>query len=73
MDHADPFNDEEKGPDDDAVDLHAIVERTEDPGIDALRGTFGALGTIVRVRRRRDAVRSATRPTMSRNDDRWQA
>ncbi|KAH9949417.1 magnesium transporter NIPA-domain-containing protein [Amylocystis lapponica] len=30
---------------------HAIVARSEEPGIDALRGTFGAIGTIIRARR----------------------
>ena len=42
-------------PDDDSSDLgdeEVIVEKTEQPGIDSLRGTFGAVGTIIRNRRR---------------------
>ena len=33
-------------------DEEVIVEKTEQPGIDSLRGTFGAVGTIIRNRRR---------------------
>jgi len=36
----------------DAEDEEVIVEKTEQPGIDSLRGTFGAVGTIIRNRRR---------------------
>jgi hypothetical protein len=42
-------------PDNDSSDLEdeeVIVEKTEQPGIDSLRGTFGAVGTIIRNRRR---------------------
>ncbi|KAF8500603.1 magnesium transporter NIPA-domain-containing protein, partial [Hysterangium stoloniferum] len=34
----------------------AVVAKTEDPGIDALRGTFGTVGTIIRARRRATAL-----------------
>ena len=33
-------------------ETRAVVEKTEDPGIDSLRGTFGTIGTIIRARRR---------------------
>ena len=33
-------------------DTEVIVEKVEQPGIDSLRGTFGAIGTIIRNRRR---------------------
>jgi hypothetical protein len=36
----------------DTEDEEVIVEKTEQPGIDSLRGTFGAVGTIIRNRRR---------------------
>ena len=36
----------------DPEDEEVIVEKTEQPGIDSLRGTFGAVGTIIRNRRR---------------------
>ena len=32
------------------------LEATEEPGIDALRGTFGGLGTIIRARRRQSTI-----------------
>ena len=34
------------------TDDEVLVEKTEQPGIDSLRGTFGAVGTIIRNRRR---------------------
>ncbi|KAF7798511.1 hypothetical protein EIP86_009732 [Pleurotus ostreatoroseus] len=37
-----------------------IVEKTEEPGIDSLRGTFGAIGTIIRARRRARALSAAS-------------
>ena len=36
----------------DAGDTEVIVEKVEQPGLDSLRGTFGAIGTIIRNRRR---------------------
>jgi len=36
----------------DTDDEEVIVEKTEQPGIDSLRGIFGAVGTIIRNRRR---------------------
>jgi len=36
----------------DTEDEDVIVEKTEQPGIDSLRGVFGAVGTIIRNRRR---------------------
>ncbi|KAF9787112.1 magnesium transporter NIPA-domain-containing protein, partial [Thelephora terrestris] len=36
----------------DTEDTEIIVEKVEQPGIDSLRGTFGAIGTIIRNRRR---------------------
>jgi len=36
----------------DSDDDEVIVEKTEQPGIDSLRGVFGAVGTIIRNRRR---------------------
>ena len=36
----------------DTEDTEVIVEKVEQPGLDSLRGTFGAIGTIVRNRRR---------------------
>lgn len=40
-------------------DERAIVERTEEPGLDSLRGTFGAFGTMIRARRRATALSEA--------------
>jgi len=40
------------GPLDPEEEDRAVVAKTEDPGIDALRGTFGTVGTIIRARRR---------------------
>jgi hypothetical protein len=37
-------------------ETRAVVEKTEDPGMDSLRGTFGAIGTIIRARRRATAL-----------------
>ena len=37
-------------------EARAVVEKTEDPGIDSLRGTFGTIGTIIRARRRATAL-----------------
>lgn len=53
-------------------EARAVVEKTEDPGIDSLRGTFGAIGTIIRARRRATAlshVHSARSRTSSLADD----
>jgi hypothetical protein len=36
----------------DTEDSEVIVEKVEQPGLDSLRGTFGAIGTIIRNRRR---------------------
>ena len=36
----------------DTEDTEDIVEKVEQPGLDSLRGTFGAVGTIIRNRRR---------------------
>lgn len=36
----------------DVEDTEVIVEKVEQPGLDSLRGTFGAIGTIIRNRRR---------------------
>ncbi|OBZ66028.1 putative magnesium transporter NIPA3 [Grifola frondosa] len=48
-----------------AEEKRAIVAKTEEPGIDSLRGTFGAIGTIIRARRRATAL-SAASATRSR-------
>lgn len=37
-----------------------IVEKTEEPGMDSLRGTFGAIGTIIRAKRRARALSAAS-------------
>lgn len=47
-------------------DEEIIVEKTEQPGIDSLRGTFGAVGTIIR-NRRRTALSDAHNRTQIRN------
>ncbi|OJT10012.1 hypothetical protein TRAPUB_13501 [Trametes pubescens] len=58
--------DEESDLDQDFADeKRAIVARTEEPGIDSLRMTGGALGTIIRARRRATAL-SAASATRSR-------
>ena len=44
-----------------------IVEKTEQPGIDSLRGTFGTVGTIIRNRRRTTALSEAHNRTNVRN------
>ena len=43
----------------DMGDEDVIVEKTEQPGIDSLRGTFGTVGTIIRNRRRTTAISEA--------------
>ncbi|EMD42335.1 hypothetical protein CERSUDRAFT_110848 [Gelatoporia subvermispora B] len=43
-----------------ANDAHHIIAKTEEPGLDSLRGTFGAIGTIIRARRRAQAASSAS-------------
>ncbi|RPD56954.1 DUF803-domain-containing protein [Lentinus tigrinus ALCF2SS1-7] len=66
-------DDLEAGPvsdvDDSEIDLaeekRAIVIKTEEPGIDSLRMTGGAIGTIIRARRRATAL-SAASETRSR-------
>jgi hypothetical protein len=40
-------------------DERAIVEKTEEPGLDSLRGSFGTVGTIIRARRRARALSEA--------------
>ncbi|KAJ3552495.1 hypothetical protein NM688_g4124 [Phlebia brevispora] len=44
-----------------------IVEKTEEPGLDSLRGTFGTIGTIVRARRRARALSAASANTNRRS------
>lgn len=51
----------------DLEDKEVIVEKTEQPGIDSLRGTFGAVGTIIRNRRRRTALTEAHSRSNLRN------
>ena len=48
-------------------DEEVIVEKTEQPGIDSLRGTFGAVGTIIRNRRRTTALYEAHNRSQTRN------
>lgn len=48
-------------------DEEVIVEKTEQPGIDSLRGTFGTVGTIIRNRRRTTALSEAHNRTHVRN------
>lgn len=58
--------------DSDVQSTREIVEKSEEPGIDALRGTFGAIGTIIRAKRRIRALSAAshaTRSTMSQGTD----
>jgi len=50
----------------DAENEEVIVEKTEQPGIDSLRGTFGAVGTIIR-NRRRTALSEAHNRSHTRN------
>lgn len=45
---------------DDVDSTREIVEKSEEPGIDALRGTFGALGTLVRAKRRARVLSAAS-------------
>lgn len=47
-------------------DNEVIVEKVEQPGIDSLRGTFGAIGTIIR-NRRRTALTEAQDRSQNRN------
>jgi len=47
-------------------DEEVIVEKTEQPGIDSLRGTFGTVGTIIR-NRRRTALSEAHNRSQTRN------
>ena len=51
----------------DMEDEEVIVEKTEQPGIDSLRGTFGAVGTIIRNRRRTTALSEAHNRSNIRN------
>ena len=44
-----------------------IVEKSEEPGMDSLRGTFGAIGTIIRARRRARALSIASAAHASRS------
>ncbi|OCH88777.1 DUF803-domain-containing protein [Obba rivulosa] len=43
-----------------ANDARDIIVKTEEPGLDALRGTFGAVGTVIRARRRAQAASAAS-------------
>lgn len=45
---------------DDVSSTHEIVQKSEEPGIDSLRGTFGAIGTIIRAKRRARALSAAS-------------
>jgi magnesium transporter len=45
---------------DDVASTKEIVQRTEEPGLDSLRGTFGAIGTIIRAKRRARALSAAS-------------
>ncbi|GJE89471.1 magnesium transporter NIPA-domain-containing protein [Phanerochaete sordida] len=49
----------------DAQSTREIVEKSEEPGIDALRGTFGAIGTIIRAKRRMRALSAASHGSRS--------
>lgn len=40
-------------------EVRTIIERTEEPGMDSLRGFFGAIGTLIRIRRRTTALSEA--------------
>ena len=51
----------------DTEDEEVIVEKTEQPGIDSLRGIFGAVGTIIRNRRRTTALSEAHNRSQARN------
>ncbi|KAH8099862.1 magnesium transporter NIPA-domain-containing protein [Cristinia sonorae] len=52
---------------DELSEKQAIVEKTEEPGLDSVRGVAGALGTIIRARRRARAL-SAASAARSRSD-----
>ena len=45
---------------DDVASTYEIIQRTETPGLDSLRGTFGAIGTIIRAKRRARALSAAS-------------
>lgn len=45
---------------DDVASTQEIVQKTEEPGLDSLRGTFGAIGTIIRAKRRARALSAAS-------------
>lgn len=47
-------------------EVKAIVEKSEDPGIDALRGTFGAIGTVIRARKRKTVLAQVLQQQRSR-------
>lgn len=47
-------------------EVKAMVEKIEDPGIDALRGTFGAIGTLIRARKRKTALAQVLQQQRSR-------
>ncbi|KIP04337.1 hypothetical protein PHLGIDRAFT_76121, partial [Phlebiopsis gigantea 11061_1 CR5-6] len=51
--------------DSDAQSTREIVEKTEVPGIDSLRGTFGAIGTIIRTKRRMRALSAASQASQA--------
>ena len=51
--------------DSDVQSTREIVEKSEEPGMDALRGTFGAIGTIIRAKRRMRALSAASHGTQS--------
>ncbi|GJJ06677.1 hypothetical protein Clacol_000872 [Clathrus columnatus] len=53
--------------DDPEEEMKAILEKTEDPGIDALRGTFGAIGTVIRARKRKTVLAQARERQRSRS------
>jgi len=45
----------------DELETKRIIAKTEEPGIDALRGTLGLIGTIIRARRRASALSARSR------------
>jgi magnesium transporter len=51
--------------DSDVQSTREIVEKTEEPGMDSLRGTFGAIGTIIRAKRRMRALSAASHHTQT--------
>ena len=54
--------------DSDIQSTREIVEKTEEPGLDSLRGTFGAIGTIVRAKRRMRALSAASHSTQATSE-----